>query len=378
MRSGGALAATALALACGCDAKSANAPVDASAGDACAPIATPASDGGTTRWFAVKRIRLGLTQKGSIPPRHDVNAWKSYGFDLDRRNTTADDSKNGTDTCQRVAGAPSGMLTDGYGGIDNGFGGHLMQVVAQLASSTEEGTNAAVTSGARSYLFRIDGAPSAGTRDTPSAPGTLYVAQGLAGGGAPKFDQTDHWHVATVAGRPRGLALAAGFVGNGYWVSSDFYGGCAPRTDASLPLFIGGIGELDLPSKGFVTTFKLGDGSDGTIAGVLPSAAFTEAFFAAAGLDPGSSTAQQLRTTLTQSCDLVLDGPQFQDPTRTCDAISFAIGFELAEAGEPAPDDVPFVRLAPSAFADAGTDGEVGADAGSDGGADATDATDAD
>src|SRR4051794_29322412 len=70
----------------------------------------PIETGATPRWFAVRGFSLGMTDRMSGIP--GPNAWKSYGFDLDHRNTTAEDSKTSNNSCKRVSGSPSSILAD--------------------------------------------------------------------------------------------------------------------------------------------------------------------------------------------------------------------------------------------------------------------------
>lgn len=77
-------------------------------------------------------------------------------------------------------------------------------------------------------------------------------------------------------------------------------------------------------------------GKDGVIGGVIEAAAFVKGIdggLRGAGICPGNATYDQVVQTITQSQDLVLSPPTFQDPTRECSALSVGIGFEVRPSG---------------------------------------------
>src|SRR5205823_6686490 len=76
-----------------CGAADPNAPAPSTVAHA-EPPARPdvVSTGGTTRWFAMRKVYLGTVDPVTGQSSHD--AWRGIGFDLDHRVTTADDSKN--------------------------------------------------------------------------------------------------------------------------------------------------------------------------------------------------------------------------------------------------------------------------------------------
>jgi hypothetical protein len=297
---------------------------------------------GTDKWFAVNGLKLGLTPKDST--KHDTNAWKAYGFDIDQRNTTADDSKAGTNTCTRVPGSPSGMLTDGNGGIDNNFGGHIMQVISQLQSGAEDSVNKSIADGSFTLLLHLKNYTTA---DNGSVPGELYVGNDFgdptgATKSAPTFTTADKWPVVpsslkdgkTLASGAL-LQFATGYVSNGYWVSGDFGG----TGTLNLNISISGA-DISLPIDSGIVTFKLADGTDGTIAGAMGVQKLQDSLGPVAkkfGICPSSSTYQQVVTTLTQSADLTGGDPadHFNKPGTQCDAISIALGFTVKETGAP-------------------------------------------
>jgi hypothetical protein len=327
---------------------------------------------GTDKWFAVNGLKLGLTPKTSTTK--NTNAWKDYGFDIDSRNTSADDSRNGTNTCTRVTGAPSGMLADGNGGRDNNFGGHIMQTISQLQAGAEDSVNKSITDGSFTLLLHLTNYT---TGDNDSVPGELFIANdygdktGTGTKKTPTFTTADtEWPVVpesmttgatTIPGNAK-LKFAKGFVSNGYWVSGDFGG-----TDVlNLDISISGA-TISLPIAAGVVSFKVADGSDGTIAGLMGVQMLQDSLGPVArkfGICPSSPTYQQVVQTLTQSADLTNNAPagdKFNTPGKPCDAISIALGFTVKEtaaptlihdkAGAPGPDQCD---------TDAGTDAATG------------------
>jgi hypothetical protein len=282
---------------------------------------------GVTQWFVVDQLRLGTTDRAGIS-RPD--AWKAYGYDLDLRITTADDAKVSNGICKRRAGAPTNILMDGDGGIDNNFGGHFMQTMRSLKSDVEDATNAGIRDGKGTLLLRLD---HVGGADSASVPGALFAT---ASSSPPAFDGTDALPVdgASVDGTlDKPLAtFPGGYMVGGVWVSGDLPGGAF-----TLPLRLGG-GTTAFPLDGGVITVRVEDGKNGTIAGVIATTGFADAltpWAKAYGICPGNATFDQLMETMTQSADLIAGAPNFQDPARECDAISLGIGFTMVKAAPP-------------------------------------------
>jgi hypothetical protein len=303
---------------------------------------TPADAGGTgtTKWFVINAMKLGLTPRDSTAK--SVNAWKDYGYDLDGRTTTADDSKNGTNTCTRVTGAPSGMLTDGNLGRDNNFGGHIMQTISQLQAGAEDSFNKSIADGGTTMLLRLD---NVGAADNANVPGAIYVTAPMPTGTTPKFDGTDAYTVLTTS-LADGTTIANakvkfthGYMAGGVWVS----GVPSSSEVANLPLPT--FGWIETPVTSPIFSVNVADGTNGTIAGAIGVSDFQAALGPWArsfGICPGSSTYQQVIQTFTMSADLSLGHPQLQNVGATCDAISMGIGFTL----KPIP--APLAKAAPT------------------------------
>ena len=302
----------------------------------------------------------------------DACAWKAIGFNLDGRITTADDSKNGNDTCHRRSGAASGILADGVGGIDNNFGAHLMATAASLNTAPPDGgpgprpidiqVSDALAHGAETLLLRIDDLPD--VADDSHAPGALYAVAPL--GAEPT--SIDAWSVyddALVDGadmsQPK-VTFPDGYVSGGTWVSG------AATARITLPSFWGGnVWErIEWPIEAGALTFQL-VGGGGVLTGAMPVKALDAAIRPIAmafGICPGNATYDQVITTLTQPADLVLGVPQLQDPSRECDAISIGVAIGMVPALPPTTV-VPRPTPAPTTDCQ-GFDGDAGGDADTD------------
>ena len=287
---------------------------------------------GTTQWFVVDMFRMGLTMRDGTA---SAAAWRDYGYDLDGRYTSPADSQSETNTCKRDSGASSKVLSDGTDGTDNNFGQHVLAVIKSLAANYETGVNNTVRAGTWTWLVKVDNFT---TGDNAKAPGALYAAANFAGGSrSPSFAETETgWSIvdaslvdrATVS-LPR-AQFPKGYVANGYWVSGEIG---ATSAEVILPLF---GGPVLVPLESAVISFRVADGSDGTLAGAVKTTKFIDAWGASlksGGVCPGSATYDQLVDTITQSADLVSGLPGLQSISKTCDALSIGVGFSVRRAG---------------------------------------------
>jgi hypothetical protein len=298
-------------------------------------VATSSNPSGSTRWFAFTLLRFGRTDRASGAPANC--GWADYGFDLDGRATSLDDSLNGTNTCSRLPTSGRGVLTDGADGIDNNFGHALYP----LFCMSDRPVDARVT-----LLLRID---DVGGDDDVSAPGAMFLARDL--GHAPNFDVTDRWAIdprsltdATSMDRPV-ATFPRGYVAHGVWVSgpsagrvlvptfpSSIFSPCAESPPGVA------VPEVDMPMRPEQVAVRLADGGDGVLAGVLspgPLSASLQRWLEPFGLCPNSSTYEQVMLTIEQASDLVEEAPNLNDPSRQCDAISFGMGFTMKPCGPP-------------------------------------------
>jgi hypothetical protein len=324
------------------------------------PTATPT---GKTQWFAVNALKLGLTRKSDGVA--DANAWKDYGYDLDSRNTSKEDSKTSINSCKRREGSPTNVLADGNAGRDNNFGQHVMSVIKSLKADAEDAVTNAVKDGSFTLLIQIDNYT---TDDNAKAPAKVYVANDFNDKkSAPTFSETETgWKIVDASlvdgktiGNPK-LVFPDAYIAGGYWVSGDFGKG-----RINLNISLSGA-DISLPIDSGIITFKVADGSDGTIAGAMNIEALREALTPVAkrfGICPGNATYEQVISTLTQSADLVSAAPGLQDTSKTCDAISIALGFTAKKAGDHSTAPIKPTDTTPGPD-ECSPEGDAGADTG--------------
>jgi hypothetical protein len=288
---------------------------------------------GTTRWFAVSEVKLGFTPRNSTEKNAD--AWKAYGWDLDHRTTTKEDSANSVNSCKRRDGSLTKFLQDGNGGRDNNFGQHVLWSIESFKPGSEEFVNDGLRSGRYTLILKIDNFT---TEDNGSAPGMLYLGGDFAEGKAkPTFAATEKWPInplslsdgKTIA-KPK-VVFTRGYVSRGYWVSGDF-----GKDTVDLGPMLSGA-DISLPVESAVITVKL-DGTDGTIAGAVNTAKLQTGLAPVArrlGLCEGNTAYQEVVKTLSLAADLVAGAPNLQDTSRECDAISLGYGFTMKPTGEP-------------------------------------------
>lgn len=286
------------------------------------PLARPSSVvPGERRWFVLRSVDLGMKTPDS---------WSQLGFDLDRRSTSAEESKTSANSCRRANDSSSRALADGADGIDNSFGHWAMSIVKSFKADANEVANAEIASGGYTLLLRIDGAVDG---DNASAPGALYAAGKHAG--KPTFAPDDQWPVwsSTLSD---GVDLEKpirkfplGYVRSGTWVSGEVGEGPEPIW---FPLF----GPMKVQASALLSV-ELATGK-GVMAGALPVPellSMTSRWLQKAGSCPGDDAHRIFFSTMAQSADLVLGGKDLQDPGRSCDAVSFGIGFELTKVKAP-------------------------------------------
>jgi hypothetical protein len=322
-----------LAAAPGCSSKTEDEAPIVKAGATPPPRVTTTASGKPV-WFAVNALKLGLTRKSD--GQADANAWKDYGWDLDGRATTKEDSKTSVNSCKRREGSPTNVLADGNEGRDNNFGQHVMSVIKSLKADAEDAVTNAVKDGSFTLLLKIDNFTAT---DNGKAPGAIYVANDFNDKkSAPTFGASETgWKIVdasltdgkTIA-NPK-LTFPNAYISNGYWVSGDFGTG-----RINLNISLSGA-DISLPIDSGIITLKVADGTDGTIAGAMNIDALREALTPVAkrfGICPGNATYEQVISTLTQSADLVSGAPKLQDTSKTCDAISIALGFTAKQIGD--------------------------------------------
>jgi hypothetical protein len=301
--------------------------------------AKKAPDGAGSTTFALRRVYLGGNNAQGVP---DSTAWKHLGYDIDGKATTA----HATDVCQPVNGAPaSDVYPDGDDGIDNNYGKTLLPILAGLQGDVEAAINNTLDQGTYSVILDLQ---KLGTgADYNPLLTRFYLGAEL--GSAPKWDGTDTWKLQpgmlNSAADPTSakVQFAAGYLVGNTWVSGT-------RTDLLLR-----FGGVDLLLHHAVITMQLDEAHQNVTKGIVSAVLDTQDL-----LDKIKSAAASVSTTycdaslldpvlksVAAASDILKDGTQ--DPSKPCDGISFAFGFDavpahiagVADASPPSPDPCP-------------------------------------
>ena len=345
-----ALATTAVsAVGCSDDAE----PAAAATSKAAAPT-KPSADPTTSTEehnYAVRKIYFGDTDRSGAASR---DAWRTFGFDLDGKNT----NDKATASCKSAAET----VTDGDDGIDNAFGSKLLPLALTVQSDLAARTNALLEAGNATTMLVVKGI------DDKSIPQTniglsaqLFAAGKFSETGAPTWSTADDWPVRPELLNGGTLAGGAKVRFSDAWIQSGQFASGAPSTiTVGLQMF-GNAVELSI-HRAVVVFDHLAPGKvvNGTVAGVVN----TEELIAQVGplagratttLCPGTDLLTNILQTLRNASDMRIDGSS--DPSLDCDGISIALGFEATEIGLPKTVAPPAGAPSPDpCVADAGTD----------------------
>jgi hypothetical protein len=329
--------------------------------------------------LALHKLFLGDTQRDGTA---DMNAWASYGYNLDGKFTTA----TSTDVCTLAAGAPKSTQIDGNGGIDNSFGENILPIIMTAAGNGTSATiNSSIDKGSFTIMFDV-----VGLSTDPMQTATGLSGQLFAGGkfpGMPTWSTADNWPVRpellndpTNVTKGSKVAFSSAYVVNGTFVNGQ-------NVDLTLSLAVQGV-SLDITVHHAVITFNhatsgcLSTATDacaqnGTIAGIINSMELVNALGLVIGrvtngsICPGSGTFNSIAGQITQASDIMVDGTN--NAGMACDGISIGLGFEADHIGEPMnPPAVAGCVAADPCNPDAGTTCDAGPPPPVDSGSDAT------
>ncbi|MGZ3418909.1 MAG: hypothetical protein ACXVEF_00390 [Polyangiales bacterium] len=323
------------------------------------PTASATASGkGKTMWLAVRKFKLASVDLTRAVK--DEDAWKTFGFDLDGRCTSLDDSIANRDTCIRPSTASGASLVDGDGCRDNNFGHHIGALLRSAAPDTEPALDARVDAGQRTWVLRID---DVDVGDDGYAPASLWgVRDERPYGVKMLWDGSD---VRMAAGesvidgdleKPL-VVFPKGYVSGDSWVSGE-----GDDETFILPMTNDYLVPMHLQNAAFVIALEpdRSNGHQGTLVGALDQPAMEamiKEIVRYAGSCPDSLLYKTALTSSLAACDLSTGAPSLQDPTKTCDALSFALGVDVRTV-QPltavAPPRTPPVD--PCAPKDAGTD----------------------
>ena len=346
---------------------------------ACLPI-PPAPSGAAqstimkSHNYALHDLFLGDTDRMGVS---SANAWKTIGYDLDGKVTTA----NSKDVCTLIAGSSKQVQADGEKGIDNSFGSNIMPIITVLDATASSALNTAIQGGSFSIFTYVTGFDdSAGNMTTASGLSGVLLAGGKYSqdGGMPSWDLSTVWPVLPdpglitgcvpysttgASGCPAGTDPIKNAVikfGSAFQTKGTFVNGTP--NPLTLSLSIGGQ-SLSLTIASAIITFDpkaQGSVTNGTIAGVLDTMDLINGLRSVAGnISPSlcaGSAFQSIATQIEQTSDIILTGTTVSNTAgQPCNAISIGLGFNSIEIATPTAIAVA-TPPAPDKCADAGSD----------------------
>jgi len=315
-----------------------DAAVVVAAPDAGAPVgadATAPVDAGACSGIECSKIKLafrhvfaGETDRGE---RTLSYAWRSFGTNVD--GIVSNYTKR--DECKPPEGAFYAP-PDGDEGIDNVWGQSIVPLLAPWDATPTKSANAAIERGGRTPVLVL-GAISGGIVESTLEAWFSFVE---ASPTTPAWNGTDVRMLA--AAYAPVVSYRAGKFANGIFDSGP--------AEGAVPLELAlGTQSIVLPVRGLRVRFELrpdNSSSAGVLSGIVSVADMTlAAIVHVARTKPEVCSGQQLeglRAAIRQAADVLADGAR--DPTRTCDAISFGMGFDAAPIelrGVAAPIAVP-------------------------------------
>lgn len=290
------------------------------------PTDAPDGDGAAPRVFAVTELFVG--DRGFNGSESD-DAWKSFGYDVDRLDTVADFDG----LCSPQAGGnPSATFPDGDGGVDNAFGKLLVPIMQTIFASQgdlHDQVNEPIAGGDYTLLFDLEGL---GPEVSYSSLDAAFVD------GRDRSGTTWLVEPASVSGGQPVLRFTDGWLADDTWVSG--------TANAVLPVRVFGvILRIHQPRVTAVLDASHGGVSRGIISGVLDTeetvAAIRQVF---ARFDPSfcdSAATEGYLNQMRQTSDIMADGSQVSGTP--CTGISIGLGFVATsvDLGGTAPADPP-------------------------------------
>jgi hypothetical protein len=294
--------------------------------------------------LAFKKVFMGGTEwDGTSSP----NAWKQYGYDLDGLIST----KSSSNLCQPAVGAPSSTpYPDGNEGIDNSYGKNILPTFLSLIPTFEDDLNSAIAQGDKTFLIEIE---QMGTQaNYQDLLGKWYVGRDFAG--TPQFTGSDSWPIGPEAlSNPSdidssSIQFATSYVNDHTWVSQ-------PTVNFTIAFPGDDFNLAGIPLRNVTISMELEPDLSGATHGIIAGIIDTESYinelqkvvgnFALNLCD--SAAFQSLADQIRQASDIMIDGSQ--DPSKTCNGISFGMGFEATAAalGSIAPSLPPVTDPCP-------------------------------
>jgi hypothetical protein len=298
------------------------------------PINAPAGDGSAPRIFAVDHLFIGTKDFSGL---ETVDAWESYGYDVDQTFTISDFSAH----CTPAGGAaPNNVFPDANDGIDNSFGKSVVPILKTAAATTtadlDDAINEPIVAGDYTLVFDISSLGPA--TDYSPLPSSYFEG---------RDEQAGTWLKAPEsfsAGTPL-LAFPDGYSSTDVWVSQ--------RVDGVLPV------RLIIADQPFVLQIhrplisaEMSADHDsvihGIISGVLDTQEMLDSMEAVlGGIEPSfcdGAAIEGILNQIRQASDIMNDGTQAAG--EECNGISIGLGFTATAVtaggfGNALPPPVP-------------------------------------
>ncbi|MGZ3419219.1 MAG: hypothetical protein ACXVEF_17295 [Polyangiales bacterium] len=328
------------------------------------PAGAATAGGGKSLYLGVKHFHFAHSNDALKVP----GAWQDWGFDIDGL-CTGDVQTAQAGTCIHSPDISAEQVRDGKNCRDNNFGSQIVPLLNVYNDKFENDTNAGLLNpGSAALMFEIDDIGDG--VDDPYVPGKLYLLEKMPEKSPPAWDGTDSRAVLprSVSGGDLKTTLVTfphGYLRGNVWVSGEPQG-----FQTAIP--IGKSGELmPMDVVHTVISMKLNDGHAGAVdgtgvmAGAVPVSSL-ESFLRPFLLTqttfcPGTSQYDIFMKKVATFADVVVAADNLQDPGKSCDGISFGIGFNTAPVAQP-------TKLGTDPVASTGSCG--GMDAGTEGGID--------
>jgi hypothetical protein len=283
--------------------------------------------------LAISELRFGAEQ---------VGGWKKVGMNIDGLNSTG----NSTDVCQpNSGGSPAYAHPDGDDGIDNSFGKNLLPMINTFSPDFHTRVDDLIEEGKFNAMAKTYCLPPTG--DAPSLVTKVFGGTDL--GHAPAFDGMDVWPVAPeLLGDPQDPESSTLIFPASSVIGNTFDSGPNVEFVLMIPLQSGNkkqVLKLSLHSARLIWTLSADrkSATDGVLAGVLNTEEVIEQVKKMGWIANKceDSSYQSALTLIRQMSDIMTDGTQ--DPTATCDGISFGVNLDMREIqlGEVGPNAPP-------------------------------------
>ncbi len=270
--------------------------------------------------FALTQLTFGEGTNGQ---------WRAIGRNLDGLES----DENSTDVCQPNAGGTASVAyPDGDDGIDNSFGKNMLPVILSLSTQWPTAVNNSLDQGNFNAMLKAYCLPDSGDAQI-----TTKVFGGADLGAIPMFDGTDVWPVAPELLGDLSDPESSTLVFENSSVTADvFDSGPDESFILTIPItYNDQTASLKLTLHSAQLTMDLSNDRKSATGGVLGGVLNTEelvdqvkkvAFMADICEDASYPAILQ---TIRQMSDIMTDGTQ--DPSQTCDGISFGVHFEMVE-----------------------------------------------